>query len=343
VTRARVFARLASALGPVWAFLAVLCAGFLLILAISSDPLLAYRDLLLSNFASASNFALFLNRLMPLLLIGLGVIFSFRAGVFNIGGEGQLYLGAIAAASVALALPNLPHALALALPIAASVLAGAVYGWIPGALKVGLEVNEVVSTLMLNFVALLLTEYLVTNPLRDPVAYGAVSYVVPHSSWLAEIPGLPGSTVGSIVAIAIAPIAWVSLFRTAWGANLRAAGSNMRFAETVGVHGKRLVLQAMAISGGLAGLAGGFYVLGIGHRFEQNFSPSFGLVGLTVALLARLHPIGLVATAAIYALILNGAAYMQIDTDVPRSLVALLTGILVLIMTMRPRRGPAEA
>ena len=151
--RARAFARLASALGPVWAFVAVLCAGFLLILAISSDPVLAYRDLLLANFTSASNFSLFLNRLMPLLLIGLGVIFSFRAGVFNVGGEGQLYLGAIAATSAALALPNLPRPLALMLPLVAGVLAGAVYGWIPGALKVGLEVNEVVSTLMLNFVA----------------------------------------------------------------------------------------------------------------------------------------------------------------------------------------------
>jgi ABC-type uncharacterized transport system permease subunit len=336
--RARPFTRLASALGPVGAFIVVLCAGFLLILAISSDPLLAYRDLLLANFASTSNFSLFLNRLTPLLLIGLGVVFSFRAGVFNVGGEGQLYLGAIAATSVGLALTNMTHPLALI----AGVLAGAVYGWLPGALKVGLAVNEVVSTLMLNFIALLLTEYLVTNPLRDPVAYGAVSYVIPQSAWLPEIPGLPGATSGSIVAIAIAPIAWLSLFRTEWGAELRAAGSNMRFAETVGVPAKRLVLEAMAISGGLAGLAGAFYVLGIGHRFEQNFSPSFGLVGLTVALLARLHPVGLVATAAIYTLILNGAAYMQIDTDVPRSLVALLTGLLVLIMTMRPRRTAAE-
>jgi general nucleoside transport system permease protein len=100
----------------------------------------------------------------------------------------------------------------------------------------------------------------------------------------------------------------------------------------------------MAISGGLAGLAGAFYALGIGHRFEQNFSPAFGLAGLTVALLARLHPIGLIATAAFYALILNGAAYMQIDTDVPRSLVGLLTGLLVLMMTVRlSRSGRAEA
>jgi simple sugar transport system permease protein len=340
----RGLALLAPALGPVGAVAAVLAVGFVIVMAITDDPVLAYRDLLFANFHSASNFALFLNRLMPLLLIGLSVIVSFRAGVFNVGGEGQLYLGAVAAAAAALALPELPRPLGLIAALAAGIAAGGAYGWIPGALKVRLGVNEVVSTLMLNFVALLLTEYLVTHPLRDPVAYGAVSRVIPASAWLGEIPGLPGATTGTVVAIFLAPALWLGLFRTEWGAQLRAAGSNMRFAETVGVEAGWLVMVAMAISGGLAGLAGAFYALGIGHRFEQNFSPAFGLVGLTVALLARLHPIGLIATAAFYALILNGAAYMQIDTDVPRSLVALLTGLLVLMMTVRLRRAsPAEA
>lgn len=331
--------QLASALGPVWAVAAVLVVGFLIVLAISTDPVLAYRDLLFANFHSASNFALFLNRLMPLLLIGLGVILSFRAGVFNVGAEGQLYLGAVAATAAALALPDLPRPIGLCAALVSGMAAGGIYGWIPGALKVRLGVNEVVGTLMLNFIALLLTEYLVTHPLRDPVAYGAVSRVIPSSAWLAEIPDLPGATSGTIVAVLLAPIIWLVLFRTEWGAQLRAAGSNLRFAETVGVDAGRLIMVAMAISGGLAGLAGAFYALGIGHRFEQNFSPAFGLVGLTVALLARLHPIGLLATAAFYALILNGAAYMQIDTDVPRSLVGLLTGLLVLMMTVRPRRS----
>jgi general nucleoside transport system permease protein len=337
-------ASLAPALGPVGAVAAVLAVGFLIVTAISDDPVLAYRDLLFANFYSASNFALLLNRLMPLLLIGLSVIVSFRAGVFNVGGEGQLYLGAVAAAAAALALPDLARPLGLVAALVAGIAAGGVYGWIPGALKVRLGVNEVVSTLMLNFIALLLTEYLVTHPLRDPVAYGAVSRIIPASAWLAEIPGFPGATSGTLVALLLAPVLWLTLYRTEWGAQLRAAGSNMRFAETVGVEAGRLVIVAMAVSGGLAGLAGAFYALGIGHRFEQNFSPAFGLAGLTVALLARLHPIGLIATAAFYALILNGAAYMQIDTDVPRSLVGLLTGLLVLMMTVRLRRtGPAEA
>lgn len=330
-------------LGPVGAIVAVMASGFLVVLAVSDQPVLAYRDLLFANFDSASNFALFVNRVTPLLLIGLGVVFSFRAGVFNVGGEGQLYLGAIAATATALAFPRAPGPALIALSIIAGVAAGAVWGWIPGVLKVRLAVNEVVTTLMLNFVALLLTEYLVTNGMRDTTAYGAVSFVIPEQAALPDIPGLPGATIGAVVAVLLAPLAWLALFRTEWGANLRAAGANIRFAEAIGVNAGRQVIVAMLISGGLSGLAGSLYVLGIGHRFEQNFSPGFGLVGLTVALLARIHPIGVMASAAFYALILNGAGYMQIDADVPRSLVNLLTGFLVLLMTVRLRRGEAPA
>ena len=330
-------------LGPVGAIVAVMACGFLVVLAVSDQPVLAYRDLLFANFDSASNFALFVNRVTPLLLIGLGVVFSFRAGVFNVGGEGQLYLGAIAATATALAFPKAPGVALIALSIVAGVAAGAIWGWIPGVLKVRLAVNEVVTTLMLNFIALLLTEYLVTNAMRDATAYGAVSFVIPEQARLPDIPGLPGATIGAVIAVLLAPLAWLALFRTEWGANLRAAGANIRFAEAIGVGAGRQVIIAMLISGGLAGLAGSLYVLGIGHRFEQNFSPGFGLIGLTVALLARIHPIGVMATAAFYALILNGAGYMQIDADVPRSLVNLLTGFLVLLMTTRLRRGDAPA
>ena len=330
-------------LGPVGAIVAVMACGFLVVLAVSDQPVLAYRDLLFANFDSASNFALFVDRVTPLLLIGLGVVFSFRAGVFNVGGEGQLYLGAIAATATALAFPKAPGVALIALSIVAGIAAGAIWGWIPGVLKVRLAVNEVVTTLMLNFIALLLTEYLVTNAMRDATAYGAVSFVIPEQARLPDIPGLPGATIGAVIAVLLAPFAWLALFRTEWGANLRAAGANIRFAEAIGVGAGRQVIIAMLISGGLAGLAGSLYVLGIGHRFEQNFSPGFGLIGLTVALLARIHPIGVMATAAFYALILNGAGYMQIDADVPRSLVNLLTGFLVLLMTARLRRGDAPA
>ena len=335
--------RLGAAVSLFGPAVAVLVGGFALVLAISDDPLLAYKDLLFANFYSVANFALFVNRTTPLLFIGLSVILSFRAGVFNVGGEGQLYLGAIAATAAGLACARAPQPLGLIAAAAAGAVAGAIYGFIPGQLKVKLGVNEVVSTLMLNFVAMLLTQYLVTHPLRDPTAYGAVSFMLAPSVWLPEIPGLPGATDGALIALALAPLVWLALYRTTWGADLRAAGANPRFAEAVGIDADRRVLEAMALSGAVAGLAGALYVLGIGHRFEQNFSPGFGLIGLTVALLARLNPFGAILTAAFYALVLNGAAYMQIDTDVPRSLVGLLTGFLVLFMTARGRAAAAPA
>jgi simple sugar transport system permease protein len=323
--------------GPLATIVLTLALGFVLVASLADQPVEAYRQLLFANFDSLGNFALFLNRATPLTLIALGVIFSFRAGIFNVGGEGQLYAGAIVTTVVGVYLAGMPPLLLLPLSIAAGVVAGGILGWIPGALKVRLAVDEVVTTLMLNIITLLATSYLANKVIRDRSSYGAVSRMVPESIWLPSIPGVPQATSGFIVAVVLTFVTWIVLFRTAWGAELRAAGANLRFAEAIGVPAARRVIASMWIAGGLAGLAGALYVLGIGHRFEQNFSPAYGLVGLTCALLARIHPIGALLTALFYAMMLNGAAYMQIATDVPRALVNLLTGLLVLLMTARLR------
>lgn len=322
---------------PVAAIALTLALGFVLVSAITDEPVRAYRDLLLANFDSLANFSLFLNRATPLTLIALGVIFSFRAGVFNVGGEGQLYAGAIATTVAGVFLSGLPAVLLFPLAVAAGILAGAFLGWIPAVLKVKLAVDEVVTTLMLNIIVLLFTSYLVNQVIRDTTSYGAVSELLPENIWLPAFPGVPGATSGIIVAAVLSVVCWMVLFRTEWGAQLRASGTNLRFARTIGVPADRRIIAAMLVAGGFGGLAGTLYVLGIGHRFEQNFSPDYGLVGLTCALLARIHPIGALATALFYAMIINGAAYMQISTDVPRSLVDLLTGLLVLLMTARLR------
>jgi len=322
---------------PLAAILLTLALGFLLVASITDEPVRAYRDLLLANFDSLGNFALFLNRATPLTLIALGVVFAFRAGIFNVGGEGQLYAGAMATTVAGIAFAGLPPLLLFPLAVLAGIAAGAFLGWIPGVLKVRLAVDEVVTTLMLNIVALLATSYLVNQVIRDTTSYGAVSWMLPDGIWLPPLPGVPRATSGFLVAVVLAFVSWIILFRTEWGAQVRAAGTNLRFANAVGVPAERRIISAMLVAGGLAGLAGALYVLGIGHRFEQNFSPDYGLVGLTCALLARIHPVGALATALFYAMMLNGAAYMQISTDVPRSLVDLLTGLLVLLMTARLR------
>lgn len=322
---------------PVLAILLTLAIGFVLVLFITDEPVRAYRDLLLANFDSLSNFALFLNRATPLLLIALGVIFSFRAGIFNVGGEGQLYAGAIATTVIGVVLSGLPAFLLFPLAVIGGILAGALLGWIPAVLKVRLAVDEVVSTLMLNIIVLLFTSFLANQVIRDTTSYGAVSRMLPQAIWLPALPGVPGATSGILVALLLALVTWVVLFRTEWGAQLRAAGTNLRFARSIGIPADRRIISAMLVAGGFGGLAGALYVLGIGHRFEQNFSPEYGLVGLTCALLARIHPIGAIATSIFYAMMINGAAYMQISTDVPRSLVDLLTGLLVLLMTARAK------
>ncbi|WP_326700826.1 ABC transporter permease [Streptomyces sp. NBC_01754] len=328
----------ASVRKPLFSVALTLVLGFGVVLLVSDQPLHAYEQLFVANFSTPANFGNLLMRSAPLLLIALGIVFSFRAGVFNVGGEGQLYVGAVSAAATGLALPGLPGPLLIVTCMAAGIVAGALLAWIPAVLKVTWGVDEVVITLMLNFIAILFTSYLVANPLRDPEAYGATSRMLPEQSWLPAIPGLPTGNIGFVIALLLVPAAWLLLFRTVWGADLRAAGTNLRFAETVGVRGRREIILSMLLSGALAGLAGAVYVLGTGHRFEQNFSPEFGLIALTVALLARLHPVGVLLTSLFYAAMLNGAAYMQIATNVPRSLVSLLTGLLVLLMTVEVRR-----
>jgi general nucleoside transport system permease protein len=323
---------------PLFSVALTLVLGFGVVLLVSDQPVRAYEQLFVANFSTPANVGNLLMRSAPLLLIALGIVFSFRAGVFNVGAEGQLYVGAVAAAAAGLALPNLPGPLLIVVCMAAGIVAGALLAWIPAVLKVRWGVDEVVVTLMLNFIAILFTGYLVAKPLRDPDAYGATSRMLPEQSWLPAIPGLPTGNIGFVIALLLVPVAWLVLFRTVWGADLRAAGTNLRFAETVGVRGRREIILSMLLSGALAGVAGAVYVLGTGHRFEQNFSPGFGLIALTVALLARLHPVGVLLTSLFYAAMLNGAAYMQIATSVPRSLVSLLTGLLVLLMTIEVRR-----
>jgi len=323
---------------PLGAIALTMALGFLLVAAISDEPVLAYRELLFANFDSLSNFALFLNRATPLVLISVGITFAFRAGVFNVGGEGQLFAGAIATTAVGIAFAGLPAVILFPLAVIVGIAAGAAVGWVPGILKVKLGVDEVVVTLMLNTIVLLFTSYMVNQVIRDTTAYGAVSWKLPEHIWLPTIPGIPGATSGFIIAVVLSLVSWVVLFRTQWGTEVRSAGTNLRYAEAVGIAAGRRVITAMLIAGGFAGLAGALYVLGIGHRFEQNFSPEYGLIALTCALLARVNPAASLFTALYYALMLNGAAYMQISTEVPRSLVILLTGLLVLLMTARLTR-----
>lgn len=337
-------------LQPVATVLFALAVGFLVVVATGADATAAYGDFLLGTFSSPVRFANMLGGATPLIIVAMSVIISFRAGIFNVGAEGQLYLGALVGAMVGFTFGGLPGPLLVLAVLLSAALVGALYAGVPAVLKASYGVDEVVTTIMLNSVAILFTDFMVNNVVHDPAIGAPSSYAIADQAQLPLL--LDGSTAtwGLWIAVVLVVVTWFLLFRTVWGANVRAVGTNPRFAETVGIRVSRTIVMAMLVGGAMAGIAGAVQVLGVTHRFYLGFSANYGLIGLTVALLGRLNPIGAVLAALLYATLLNGAAVMQLETDVPRPLVDMLAGLIVLLMTSkgsaslgRPRRPRRSA
>ena len=334
---ARIGASVRSALHalvrPVVTVAAALIVGLLVILSIGGDPVAAYSNFLGGSFQSPTDFGNMLAKATPLITMGLCVVVAFRAGMFNIGGEGQMYLGAFWGAIAGLTFVNLPGPLLIVVVVLVAAFVGGLWAALAGLLKAVWEVDEVVSTLLLNYVAMLATDFLVNNPFKDASAGAPMTTYVGTQAWLPQFMASSSVTWGLPLALLAATIAWFIMFRTTWGADARVAGTNRRFAQSMGVNVRSSMVQAMFLSGALAGVGGAIEVLGVEHRFYQGFSPGFGFLGLTCALLGRLNPWGTVAMALFYAMLLNGAAVMQNNTTVPYPLVNILEGIIVVLMT----------
>ncbi len=318
-----------------------LILGIVLIVAIGENPVAAYHAFLFGSFDNALDFGNLLAKATPLITTGMCVVIAFRGGAFNIGGEGQMYLGAFWGAVAGFTFVSLPGPLLILAIIVVAAVAGGIWAAIAGALKAFWEVDEVVSTLLMNYIAMLVTQYFVDNQFRDPTAGAPATTYIASQAWLPGILPPSAVTVGLLIALVIAIATWFLMFRTVWGANVRSAGTNRRFAQAMGVNVRRTLIETMFISGAIAGIGGAIEVMGVEHRFYQGFSPGFGFLGLTAALLGRLNPWGTLGMAFLYAALLNGAAIMQIQTPVPNPLVNILEGIIVVIMTAqaRPRLG----
>lgn len=322
-----------AAAQPALAIAIALVVGLLIVVSIGEDPVAAYQTFLGGSFASPKDLANMLAVLTPLLLSGLSVGLSFRAGVFNIGAEGQLFMGAFAAAWVGITFTQLPGPLVTLLALIAAAVAGALYALIPALLLARWAVSEIVTTLMFNYVAVLFTDYLVNGPFKDPRA-GA-----PETRTIAAGAGLPGLVPGSnlsagiFVALAATLAVYLLLYKTSWGLRLRFVGDNPRYAGYLGISVPRMIVQTMLVSGALAGLVGGIQIFGILHRFYAEFSPGYGFLGLTVALLGQLNPWGILIASGIYASLTNGATIMEQLTSVPYPLVNILQGLIVVLMT----------
>ncbi len=275
-----------------------------------------------------------LPRSVPLILMGLGFALALRGGALNIGAEGQFYAGAIAATWVGVQAAAWPAWFALPAVALAGIAGGAVWMILPVVLKLRFGVLEVISTLLLNFVAEALVSWMVQGPMQEPGG------IYPQSAPIAEVarlPMLPGTRlhVGFVAALIVAGIlAWV-LARTWWGFRLRALGEGPRAAEVSGrVRGGRMIALALFGSGALAGLAGAFEVSGVSYALYQNLSPGYGFTAIGVALLARLRPSAIVLTGIVFAALEAGAGAMQRDAGIPAVAVYVVEGVIILVLLL---------
>lgn len=270
-------------------------------------------------------------RATPLLLLGLAVALAFRAGVLNIGAEGQLLLGAIGASTVALTMNALPAVLMIPAMMLAGMLGGAVWAGIAAVLKRHFAVLEVISTIMLNFIALALLGWMVRGPLQEPTgAYPMSSTFVDAAHWPFLIPG-QRLHVGFLLGLMAAAILWFVLARTAVGFRVRAIGMGARAAASAGgIDADALSARVFVMSGALAGLAGAAEVGGVTWALYEGLSPGYGYTAIAVALLARLDPRWVVVTAVLFGALEAGGAAMQREAGVPALAVQIVTASLLL-------------
>jgi ABC-type uncharacterized transport system ATPase subunit/ABC-type uncharacterized transport system permease subunit len=319
---------------PLGAVAIALLIGMVLILALGENPLAAYDQLFFSSLRRPQGIGALIAQFIPLAVLSAAVIVSFRAGLFNIGGEGQLFVGAFCGAWVAFTFTSVPGLPLIALTMLGGLIGGLVWGLIPGLLLALWRVDIIVTTLMMSTIGVLLTAYLVTGPYRDPAAGLAGSpKVAPQARFTIFAPEY-GIGWDLILALAAVVALGLILTRSVWGLWVRQLGEMNRFAEYIGVSPRKMSVQVMALSGAVSGLAGAIFVLGPnGGRFLQTFSPGYGFLGITVALLARLNPWAAILAAAFYANMMAGSNAMQINTSVPFPLVNVLQGIIILLIT----------
>jgi general nucleoside transport system permease protein len=314
-------------------------AGFLVLalgLALAGyDPVLALGALWRGVFGSWYAFGSgTLVRAVPLIVLGLAVGLSFRAGVFNIGAEGQFYAGAMAATWVGLHVATWPAPLAVGAVWGAAAVAGVAWIALPVVLKLKWGVLEVISTLLLNFVAEILVSFAVTGPLQE------AQRVYPQSDPIADsarLPTLGGSRLhlGLLLAFVLALLLWWVQARTRLGFRLKAVGLGPLAAEISGrIPVQRMLALALLLSGALAGLGGGVEISGVTYSLFQNLSPGYGFTAIAVALLARLHPLGIVATGLLFGALESGALGMQREAGVPAVAVQVAEAIIILVVLL---------
>lgn len=328
----KTLSRKAIFLVPLASFLISLLLTAMLLAIFNANPFITFAAMFKGAFGSWSNFTETLVKAIPLMLTGLGVLIAFRLKFWNIGAEGQLAFGGIAATWVALFWsPFLPSWMVLPAAIMIGMLAGAFWAGIPALLKVRLKVDEVLTTLMLNYVAILFAEHLYYGPWRDPKGFGFPGTPpFPEFAWLPRIAGR--AHLGLIFALVLAVLIWFMFKRTRWGFELEVIGNNPSTAQTQGIKIAANIFMALLLAGALSGLAGVCEVTGISRRLQQGLTIGYGYTAIIVAWLAQLNPIATIFVAVLIAALLVGGDQVQMMMKLPAAMGLVLQGMLLFPM-----------
>lgn len=317
---------------PLVAVLLALLIGAVILLISGASPMEAYAALVEGAFGGTAQFSRTLEKTTPLIFSGLAVAFAFKAGLFNIGAQGQLLFGAITAAWLGFALEGLPALIHAPLALLGGGVAGALYGAIPGALKVYTGAHEVITTIMLNYVAINLTDYLADGPLKD-TSPGNIVARTPAILASAKLPDLGPVPVGFIIGLLMAFLAWWLLWHTTVGYEIRTVGLNPSAANYAGMRVAFTVILTMVISGLLAGLGGAIETQGVVGRYQPGFNVGLGFDGITIALLGRTNPFGVIPAALLVGAMRTGSSQMQFSANVSAEIIDVILAVLLFFVT----------
>jgi ABC-type uncharacterized transport system permease subunit len=334
---------------PLIAVIAAFIIGGILILIIGDNPIVAYKLLLGSALSWPDGIGYTLFYATPLIFTGLAVLVALRCGLLNIGAEGQLYVAAFATAWVGITFAHISAWLLLPLCFLAALVAGGTWGAIPGVLKARFGSHEVINTIMLNFVAVALVSYFTQyhyktpgDPIMESSEIGGGAHIARLGKFLPGFPERIPLNLAFILALVCCVLVYLFLWRTKWGYELRATGSNPTAAEYGGISIRKQIIIAMTISGSLAGMVGINEVLGYRYRYYDGFSASYGFTGIAVALLGRNHPVGVLLSAILFGMLIRGGIFVDAFTNnVTKDLVDVLQGIVILFVAAEVLfRGP---
>lgn len=320
--------RLVKFLVPVLSLLLAFGIGGILIVSVGKNPLEVYGYLFSGPFSNLNSFGETLVKATPLIFTALATIFAYRSGVFNIGGEGQVVMGAVASIAFTLRFTGtLPGPVILIISLLLGILAGGVWGLIPGVLKALLNINEVIVCIAFNYIAILFMNYLCSGPMKEKV--NPQTPQIAESVRLPRI--LPGTRVhlGIVIAVVTAVAFYYFLFHTAHGFKLRVVGLNPQAAFASGYKIRTYTILTMFVSGAVAGLAGSVELHGVGYRLMAGFCADYGYNGISIALISQLNPLGSILVAYIFSVLRAGSSTMQIATGIPTSIVEIIQALVI--------------